>query len=72
MTEDLKFEWPQAKGDLRGDPPTLHQSLSVRRLARMGGHAREHRRCLPSDDQGRRVQHVHLLDQAEVTQGTQA
>lgn len=32
----------QAEGDLRRDTLALHQSLSVRRLAGMGSHAREH------------------------------
>lgn len=62
----------QAEGDLRRDALALHQSLSVRGLAGMGGHAREHQRRVPSDDTGRGIEHLHLLDQDQVAQGTQA
>lgn len=62
----------QAEGDLRRDALALHQSLSVRGLAGMGGHAREHQRRVPSDDTSRGVKHLHLLDQDQVAQGTQA
>lgn len=62
----------QAEGDLRRDALALHQSLSVRGLAGMGGHAREHQRRVPSDDTCRGVEHLHLLDQDQVAQGAQA
>lgn len=43
----------QTEGNLRWNTLALYQSLPIRRLTRMGGHARKRRRRLPGDNTSR-------------------